>query len=356
MKKHFIITLLIIAISLFSQFEITKHKVYPSIGTGYMINAERFTGNSLMNIAIPYGSYKLEGRTDEKSIYYLHANGGFGINKFASADELPMSEVPSGSTNDSFAFDMGLFVNPMIKYFMKDSTFATIGLPFSFVSKPVDLSSDETDMVISSDLQFNITGEFGYDTRDIEFHMLSPWDQFEEGMAAYGFIKYGLFKHYTYATISKEQDKYLSEVENIFGVEGCYSYLLEEPTLLLKPIVRYEMQFNDAIAEYWWFTTKVFAAWDYTRKINVNGTIGMKFGDTGEEMDIPRNHLSGTTTWFMIETEINYYIKPELHVFFGFEGESLLFAIQEENDWQRNASELNIKLGATYQLNFVNEY
>ncbi len=356
MKKRFIVTLLVIVISLFSQFEITKHKGYPSIGTGYMINAERFTGNSLMNIAIPYGSYQLEGRTDEKSMYYLYADGGFSMNKFASADELPVGELPSSSTNESFAYDMSLFVNPMIKYFMKDSTFATIGLPFSFVSKSIDISSDETDMVISSDLRFNITAEFGWDIRDIEFHMLSPWDQFEEGMAAYGFIKYGLFKHYTYSGITPAEDKRLSEPENIFGVEGCYSYLLEEPTLLLKPIVRYEMQFNDAIAEYWWFTTKVFAAWDYTRNINVNGTIGFKYGDTGEEMIIPRNNLSDTTTWFMIEAEVNYYIKPELNVFFGFEGESLLFAVQELDDWQRNASELNIRLGATYQLNFVNEY
>ncbi|MCK4978975.1 MAG: hypothetical protein KAS62_01195, partial [Candidatus Delongbacteria bacterium] len=184
MKKHFIITLLIIAISLFSQFEITKHKVYPSIGTGYLINAERFTGNSLTNIAIPYGSYKLEGKTDEKSMYYLYANAGFSINKFSSADELPITELPSSSTNESFAYNMELFVNPMIKYFMKDSTFATIGLPFSFVSKQVDPLADETDMVISSDLQFNITSVFGYDTRDIEFHILSPWDKFEEGMAA----------------------------------------------------------------------------------------------------------------------------------------------------------------------------
>ncbi|MCK4980610.1 MAG: hypothetical protein KAS62_09445 [Candidatus Delongbacteria bacterium] len=356
MKKHFVITLLVITISLFSQFEITKHKVYPSIGTGYMINAERFTGNSLMNIAIPYGSYKLEGRTDEKSMYYLYANGGFCMNKFASADELPIGELPGSSTNDSFAYNMELFVNPMIKYFMKDSTFATIGLPFSFVSKPIDLSPDEADMVISSDLQFNITSAFGYDTRDIEFHILSPWDKFEEGMAAYGFLNYGLFKHYTYSGITDEQDKLLSEAENIFGIEGCYSYLLEDQKLLLKPIARYEMQFNDVIDEYWWFTTKVFAAWDYTKKINVNGTVGIKYGDAGKEKIILRNHLEGGTTWFMIETEINYYIKPELKVFFGFEGESLLFAIQEDDDWQRNASELNIRLGATYQLNFVNEY
>ena len=77
MKKHFVLALLLVAFSLFSQFEITKHKGFVSAGTGYMINAERFTGNSLTNIAIPYGSYQLEGKTDEKSMYYIYADGGF---------------------------------------------------------------------------------------------------------------------------------------------------------------------------------------------------------------------------------------------------------------------------------------
>lgn len=358
MKKHLVVAILLVAISLFSQFEITKHKGFVSAGTGYMLNAERFTGNSLTNIAIPYGSYRLEGKTDEKSLYYIYADGGFSMNKFSSADELPDMELPGGSTNESFGYNLGLFVNPMIKYFMKDSTFVTIGLPFSFVSKQVDPLADETDMVISSDLQFAATGVFGYDTRDIEFHVLSPWDKFEEGIAAYGFLNYGLFKHYTYSGITDEQDALLSEVENVFGVEGCYSYLLEDYKLLLKPILRFEMQFNDAIDQYQWYTGKVFAAWDYSKKINVNGTLGMKFGDTGEELteDNARNNLSGNTTWFMIEAEVNYYVKPELNIFFGFEGESLLFAVQEGGEWQRNASELNIKLGATYQINLVNEY
>ena len=360
MKKHFVIALLLVAISLFSQFEITKHKGFTSVGSGFMLNAERFTGNSLTNIAIPYGSYRLEGKTDEKSLYYIYADGGLSINKFAPSEELPTLELPSGSTNESFAYDMGLFVNPMIKYFMKDSTFATIGFPFSFVSKQVDPHGNDEDMVISSDLQFHITGVFGYDTRDIEFHILSPWDKFEEGIAAFGFINYGLFKHYTYSGITPEEDERLSAAESVFGVEGCYSYLLEDFKLLLKPVVRYEMQFNDATYEYQWFTGKVFAAWDYSRKINVNGTVGIKFGDTGEkEEDFnyePRNNLIGNTTWFMIEAEVNYYVRPELNIFFGFEGESLLFAVQEQDDWQRNASELNIRLGATYQINFVNEY
>ncbi|MBN2788896.1 MAG: hypothetical protein JXR69_01745, partial [Candidatus Delongbacteria bacterium] len=119
-------------------------------------------------------------------------------------------------------------------------------------------------------------------------------------------------------------------------------------------------QLNDETYKYQWYTAKVFAAWDYTKKINFNGTIGMKYGETGEQTDDPdynpRNNLAGSTTWFMIEGEVNYYVKPDISVFFGFAGESLLFAIQEQDEWQRNASELNIRLGATYQLNFINEY
>ena len=358
MKKYFVIVLFLTVVSLFSQFELTKHKGFVSAGSGYMMNAERFTGNSLTNIAIPYGSYRLEGKTDDKSMYYLYADGGFSMSKFSSADELSDTELPIGSTNESFGYDLGLFVNPMIKYFMKDSTFATIGLPFSFVSKQIDPLGGDEDMVISSDLQFAATAVFGYDTRDIEFHVLSPWDQFEEGIAASGFINYGLFKHYTYTGISDADDELLSQSEILLGVEGCYSYLLEDYKLLLKPVVRYEMQLNDAIDEYWWLTTNVFTAWDYSKKINVNGALGFKYGDTGEEKTVlnERNNLSGGTSWFMIEAEVNYYVKPELNIFFGFKGESLLFAVQEDDDWQRNASELNIRFGATYQLNFVNEY
>ena len=152
----------------------------------------------------------------------------------------------------------------------------------------------------------------------------------------------------------------MSAPENVFGVEGCYSYLLEDYKLLLKPIVSFEMQFNSDTDEYQWYTGKVFAAWDYSKKINVNGSLGMKFGKTGETEEdvdyIAKNNLADNTTWFMIEAEVNYYVKPELNIFFGFKGESLLFAIQEQDEWQRNASELNIRFGATYQLNFVNEY
>ncbi|MDA3886124.1 MAG: hypothetical protein PF638_11080 [Candidatus Delongbacteria bacterium] len=370
MKKHFVIALLLVAISLFSQFEITKNEGFISAGTGYMINAERFTGNSLTNIAIPYGSYQLEGKTDEKSIYYVYADGGLNMNSFSESDELPENETPFYSTDDSFAYDLGLFVNPMIKYFMKDSTFTTVGLPFSFVSKSIDPNSfsyiDPTpqatseDTAISSDLQLAATAVFGYDTRDIEFHVLSPWDKFEEGMAAYGFIKYGLFKHYTFSGMTETQEDKLSAPEHVFGIEGCYSYLMEDYKLLVKPIASFEMQFNDATDQYQWYTGKVFAAWDYSKKINVNGTLGMKFGTTGESEDDDyynaKDNLAGNTTWFMINAEVNYYVKPELNIFFGFEGESLLFAVQDDDEWQRNASELNIRFGATYQLNFVNEY
>ena len=358
--KNYIFMLILVLVSLaFSEFEITKHKGFTSIGSGYMINAERFTGNSLTDIAIPYGIYQLEGKTDEKSMYYLYANGGLRINKFSSADELPTGELPSGSTNESFAYDLGLFVNPMIKYFMKDSTFATIGLPFYFVSKQKEsVTRPEDDMMITSDMQLDITATFGYDARDIEFHILSPWDNFEEGIAAYGFFSKGLLKSYTdWDTRPKSP---LNQPTFIFGAEGCYSYLLEDFKLLLKPIVRYEQQLNDETYQYWWLSSKVFAAWDYSKKININGTLGMKFGETGEsEEDVdynPKNNLAGNTTWFMIEAEVNYYVKPELNIFFGFKGESLLFAVQDQDEWQRNASELNIRLGATYQINFVNEY
>ncbi|MBN2789415.1 MAG: hypothetical protein JXR69_04445, partial [Candidatus Delongbacteria bacterium] len=267
MKKYIVISVFVFAFSLFSQFEITKHKGYASAGTGYLLNAERFTGNSLTNIAIPYGSYRLEGKTDEKSMYYLYADGGFKMKKFSSSDELPVNEIPSGSTNESFAYDMNLQVNPMIKYFMKDSTFITFGLPFYFVSKQ-GYSVTRDDMMITSDMQLDVTSTFGYDTRDIEFHLLSPWDKFEEGIAAYGFFSKGLLKSYTDRDTKPESP--LNQTQFIIGVEGCYSYLLEQYKLLLKPIVRYEQQLNDETYKYQWYTAKVFAAWDYTKKINFN--------------------------------------------------------------------------------------
>lgn len=358
MKKYLIVAVIILSFNLFSQFEITKHKGYASAGSGFMINAERMTGNSLTNIAIPYGSYRFEGKTNEKALYYVYADGGFRMNKFSPVDDSHPA-TPSGSTDDSFAYDMNLHVNPMAKYFMKDSTFVTIGLPFYFISKQIEsVTRPEDDMMITSDMQLDITATFGYDTRDIEFHVLSPWDNFEEGIAAYGFFSKGLLKSYT--DWDTRPGSPLNQPAFIFGAEGCYSYLLEDFKLLVKPIIRYEQQLNDETYQYWWLSSNVFAAWDYSKKINVNGSVGMKFGDTGETEEYidydPINNLAGNTTWFMIEAEVNYYVKPELNVFFGFEGESLLFANQEMGDWQRNASELNIRLGATYQLNFVNEY
>jgi hypothetical protein len=134
MKKYSIVAIIVLTLSLFSQFEITKHKAFPSVVSGLMINAERFTGNTLTNISIPYGVYQLEGKTNEKAMYYLYVDGGFKMNKLTPSDELPENEQP-GSTNDAFAYDMKAKVNPYVKYFMKDSTFITIGLPFQFISK-----------------------------------------------------------------------------------------------------------------------------------------------------------------------------------------------------------------------------
>lgn len=357
MKRHFFIILLIVVASLFSQFEITKHKAFPSLGTGVLFNAERFTGNTLTNISIPYGSYQLEGKTNEKAMYYIYADGGFKMYKMSPSDDLPINEKP-GLTDEAFAYDMSVKINPFTKYFMKDSTFITFGLPFHFISRQEHSEVLEDELMVTSDMRLSVTSTFGYDDRDIEFHILSPWDNFEEGIAAYGFFSKDLLKSYT-NNDTKNSDP-INQQEFIFGVEGCYSYLLENMKLLVKPVLRYEKQMNEDAFEFWWITGKVFAAWDYTKKINVNGTLGMKYGTTGEtdeDIDyIPRNNLAGNTTWFMINGEINYYLKPEINLFFGFEGESLLFAIQEQDEWQRNASELNIKLGATYKLNFVDEY
>lgn len=359
MKKHFIVGLLIIIASLFSQFEITKHKAFPSLGTGVMINAERFTGNMLTNISVPYGSYQFEGKTNEKSMYYVYVDGGFKMNKMSPSDDLPLAEQP-GSTNDSFAYNMGLAVNPKVKYFMRDSTFATVELPFHFISRQEHSETSlEDELMVTSDMVFSVASTFGFDNRDIEFHILSPWDKFEEGIAGYGFIKKDLLKSYTNPD-TQNSDK-INRQEFLFGAEGCYSYLLEDLRLLVKPTMRYEMQLSSEAYEYWWLSGSVFAAWDYSKKININGSFGFKHGNSGFGIETPlsTDDLSGDTSWFMLEAEINYYVKPELNIFFGFEGESLLFADQYydgENEWQRNASELNVRFGATYQLNFVNEY
>ncbi|MCK4980141.1 MAG: hypothetical protein KAS62_07080, partial [Candidatus Delongbacteria bacterium] len=196
------------------------------------------TVNQLNYVNIPYVDYKFEIMLGKLFKIYAHPSIGY---KFLKGTE--DGTAPFGY--DRYASEFYMSVKPMLKFYLPrqifkmDGFFAKGGLPIHTRSiSPQTENPAPAEHFRTVDIFLNL----GYDNRKIDQHLLTPWDSFEQGWAAYA--------TYDEHLIQIESGAYdpvatLSELPRYFGISGCYSHLVKKENMMVKMALDYKYQLNE---------------------------------------------------------------------------------------------------------------
>ncbi len=327
MKKIMTIAMVAIAAMAFSQMDITKNKLMLGAGFGYEMETVDAGGDDVtsatMAFVIPGADYQFEAKPNDMFKLYLHAGVAYDMYKNTVDGDAPVN-------GDCFGSDLSFYVTPKAKAFFANNLFAKVELPYVYVSATDQ--DEDADAIAASGMDAIISG--GFDNREIEMHMLTPWDKFEKGMAFYAFYDMGVMASYDGDTID--------DLESFFGVEGCYAHQMEG-NMMIKPYVNYKMQLNeDAAAKDSWMNIGLMFAKDFNEQMNLEA--GLNFGmwmldDAPAGAEDSYNYLD-------VDAQFNYYVMPELDVF-GLVGVAMDLTTEDDNP------NYTFGLGAVYTMNFL---
>ncbi len=334
MKKTLTIAMIMIAAMAFSQMEITKNEVLAgadfSMGSySPMYGMWAYDSKvQFMNFTLPNVNYQFEAKPNDMFKLYLHADAGYMMSKYTYDGDAP----PNG---DVFAKAMYIALEPMAKAYLPNNLFVKLGLPFSYVNFTEQDEDADAYGVQVLDMWVN----FGFDNREIEQHGLTPWDEFEKGMAIYGVFEMGVLE----SVDGEDTD----DLPMYFGVKGCYAHQMEG-NMMIKPYLSFITQLNEDAADK---DTEVVIggmfAKDFNEKFNLEADLNFNILDTehstydaaaGEYLDM---------LWKMnVSARGNYYVMPELNIFADL-GLSVDMSMEDTD------MGIAYGLGAVYKFDFL---
>ena len=323
MKKIMTIAMMVVAMAAFSQMQIGKNKLMAGAGLGYdMTTVTDMAGDdvsaSAMTLYVPEVNYQFEAKPNDMFKLYLYAGLGYQMESF----------TVDGESADESAKTMDLYLNPMVKGYFANNLFAKIALPYNYMSYTAPIADAEA--VALTGMNMILSG--GFDNREIEIHALTPWNNFEKGMAFYGIYDMGIMASYD-GTAAEELASY-------FGVAGYYAHMMEN--MMVKPYLMYKMGMNDLVDESSYLDLGLIFAKDFNEKMNMEA--GLNFNmHMLPEADALDNDAYNTLD---VDAKVNYYVMPELDVFGGF-GVNMDLTTEDANPIY------SILVGAEYTLNFV---
>ena len=323
MKKIMTIAMMVVAMAAFSQMQIGKNKLMAGAGLGYDMTtvtdmAVDDVSASAMTLYVPEVNYQFEAKPNDMFKLYLYAGLGYQIESF----------TVDGESADESAKTMDLYLNPMVKGYFANNLFAKIALPYNYMSYTAPIADAEA--VALTGMNMILSG--GFDNREIEIHALTPWNNFEKGMAFYGIYDMGIMASYD-GTAAEELASY-------FGVAGYYAHMMEN--MMVKPYLMYKMGMNDLVDESSYLDLGLIFAKDFNEKMNMEA--GLNFNmHMLPEADALDNDAYNTLD---VDAKVNYYVMPELDVFGGF-GVNMDLTTEDANPIY------SILVGAEYTLNFV---
>jgi hypothetical protein len=303
MKKIITVVMMIATIAAFAQMETTKHKVLAgadfSMGS-YSTLYEMWSYDAKLkftNFTVPNVNYQFEAKPNDMFKLYLHADAGYMMSKLTYDGDAP-------ANGDIFAKAMYLMADPMVKAYLPNNLFVKLGLPFTYVN----LTEQDEDADAYGVQVLDMWAHFGFDNREIEMSMLTPWDKFEKGMAFYGVFKMGIME-----SVDGEDTE---DLPMYFGVKGCYAHQMEG-NMMLKPYLSFMMQLNEDAAPK---DTEVVIggmfAKDFNEKFNMEADLNLNILDTEFSTYDAAADESLDRLWKMnISAKGNYYVMPELNIF-----------------------------------------
>ncbi len=286
MKKIMALAMVIIATMAFTM-DITRNRVIGLLGLGYGITEVADLPVNTMGLSVPDINYQFEAKPNDMFKLYLYGELGYFMDKVTVDGEA--ADAMSGST-------LLLGLNPMGKLYLPNSLFAKVALPFEYSSYTSDLSGAEAVPVQGMDAEIS----FGYDTREIYIHGLTPYDLFEKGIVAYGFYNMGLM----YSVDGEDAD----ELPSYAGFYGAYAHYAD--AMMIKPYLKYKMGMNDKVDENGYFNIGVDFGKDFSEQLNV--TANLDFGMTM----LPEEDAAGNDAYneLNVQAMAAYYVMPELAI------------------------------------------
>lgn len=330
MKKIMVLAIVMIAAMAFSM-EISRNRLMVGAELDYVMPAEKTT---IMGMTIPGILYEFEAKPNDMFKLYLNGMAGYTMTQESYDGEAVV---------DQWGSVMFLNLDPAAKVYLPNNLFGKIILPFDYyniqpqymlgmdftTTPPTLVLDEEPDSYAVNSMDADL--QFGYDTREIYIHGLTPWDRFEKGILGYAFYKMGLM----YSVDGESPD----DLPSYFGIYGAYAHYAD--AMMIKPYLSYEMQLNeDAAAKDAELNIGLDFVKDFTEQINLEAGLNYM-------MVMPEDSDIDGEADLTLEALVNYYVMPELDVFAGLE-----YWLDQTKDNESDPS-ITIKLGALYELNFI---
>jgi hypothetical protein len=332
MKKILTVLTIVLSVSAFSQDDsygkINKNRLLSGVETGYVINSGGISEGSVISTTIPSFKYELQFRPQK--IIQLYLDGSFGIDK---TKELFEGEA-EGDAN-VYASDTYLRIDPAMKLFIGGSFFYRNSLKYAFNSFNEQLKNAES----HSSTSLSMISSFGYDSREIDKYLISPWGLFEKGFLADFYYSVEFFR-----TFDNEDEE---ETSRKSGLEIAYAFLDMQKNIMYRPYVKYDAELNTKLVYPWWLTAGVFAAWDILPDLNLTADLSTRYGqiDPDKKLGI----LMGTETFVSGSAGVSYYVFGNLSLELKLSAEQML---NPEEGVQPDQPEITISAGARYISDF----
>ncbi|MBN2790493.1 MAG: hypothetical protein JXR69_09920 [Candidatus Delongbacteria bacterium] len=314
MKKFLTLAVIMLLAASYSM-DITRNQLAGLVGLDYSMQ-DKTTG---MGLYVPAVDYQFEGKPSDMFKLYLYSDLGYEMMKVSND-----GEAVDAASYGKMYFDL----KPMGKLYLPSNLFVKVELPFSYTN----VASDVDGLDAIPTMGMNLKAAFGYDTRKVYVHGLTPWDLFEDGILFDAFYQMGLMK-------SVDGEDAIDFVPAYFGVEGAYAYYKD--AMMVKPYLKYRMQMNeDTGAKDADLNIGVDFVKDFTEQFNLEAGLNYM-------MVMPEDSDVDGESDFAIGAGVNYYVMPELDIFAGF-GYWMDMTKDNETD-----PIMTFTVGAEYTLNLI---
>ena len=268
--------------------------------------------NQLNHINFPYVDYKIEMMLGSLFKIYIHPSIGYKLLK---------GEIDGTSPEgyDRYATEFYLKVKPMLKFYLPkqifkmDGFFAKGGLSITSESiSPHNVNPAPAEHTKAIDGFLSL----GFDNRKIDQHILTPWDMFEQGWAAYATFD----EYFFHSSVSTEDPEVImDQLPRYFGIVGCYSHLVKKENMMVKMMLDYKYQVNpDCMGGGHKDTTvdlSLLFAYDVIKQIHASANFGFRV----EELEMTDAAGNGNYNYLVFGVNGHFYPLSIFDLYGGFE-------------------------------------
>ncbi|NOR44678.1 MAG: hypothetical protein GQ534_03750, partial [Candidatus Delongbacteria bacterium] len=150
----------------------------------------------------------------------------------------------------------------------------------------------------------------------IDQHILTPWDNFEQGWAAYVTFNENFFMS---SASTGDPEFTMTELPRYFGIAGCYSHLVKKENMMVKMMLDIQYQINDIAfggghkdSD---IDLRILFAYDVIKEVHASANFGFKV----KELEMTDEFGNGNYNYLVFGANGHYYPLPIFDLYGGFE-------------------------------------